>query len=91
MRTAAESRRGLYTPQRVRARSPQLRLKGPWEPSTFSSRSFLPELGHTRDRLLGRGSRVDSREAGEGLENAGLVLAGEETKSGHSGGQAPYF
>ena len=48
MRTA-ESRRGPYTPQRVRARSPQPGLEGPWEPLTFSSCSFLPELGHTWD------------------------------------------
>ena len=74
---------GVCTLQGMRASSPQPRLKGPREPSQFSSRSFLPELGHAGEKLLGRESRLNSRGAGEEMEKEGPNISrGREPNQG---------
>ena len=85
----AEGRRGLHTPQRGRARSPQPGLEGALGALDIQQPQLPPRTRSHSGQTAG--SRVDSRDGGEELGKAGPVFAGEETKSGRSGGEAPHF
>ena len=80
---------GSAHPQRGRARSPQPGLEGALGALDIQQPQLPPR---TRSRSgQTAGSRADSREGGEELGKAGPAFAGEETKSGRSGGEAPHF